>query len=361
MFVKSLTVLNYRNYIKENFSFHNNFNLIVGKNGQGKTNLLEAIYMLCHFSPFKKTAFEELIQFGSEETRLKGEINREGIINEVNIHLTDNKKIIKFNNKIIYRTKKYSNLHKTVVFLPRDTDLITGPALNRRNYIDSFISDSDLEHYSNLQNYYKSLRQRKALLINYKNANLPFIEIWNRKLSELGEKIAKKRKSVIKEFNPLLNEYYRIISGIKSDIEIEYQHSFNCSSCYGGDLYNELNKNLEMDLKTRSTGFGPHRDRIIININNRDSLKFASQGEAKSFVLSLKISEIELLRKITGHYPVLILDDIASELDDYRRNHLIDYLNRYTGQIFITMANSDKSFIDKADKLIRIDNGKIIS
>ena len=197
MFVKSLTVLNYRNYLKENFSFHSNFNLIIGKNGQGKTNLLEAIKMLCNFSPFKKTAFEELIHFGSEETRLKGEISRGGIINEVNIHLTNSKKIVRFNNKIIYRTKKYSNLHKTVVFLPGDTDLIKGPVLNRRNYIDSFISDSDIGHYSNLQNYYKSLKQRKALLINYKNSNLPFIEIWNRKLSELGEKIVRKRKSII--------------------------------------------------------------------------------------------------------------------------------------------------------------------
>lgn len=361
MFVKSLFLVNYRNYLKENFSFHRNFNLILGRNGQGKTNLLEAIHMLCNFSPFKKIAFEEIIRFGCEETRLKGEISGSDIINEVNIHLTANKKIVRYNNKVIYRTKKYSNLHKTVVFLPKDTELIKGSASGRRNYLDSFISTGDLEYYKYIQNYYKALKQKKALLFNFNNLNKPLIEIWNRKLSEIGEKIADRRLAVIKQFNPLLNDYYGIISGSDSPVEIEYDYSFKITSDYKDDMFAALYRNFETDLKIKSTCLGAHRDRINFKINGRDSSRFASQGEAKSFVLALKLSEIQLLKKLSGEYPVLILDDITSELDDLRRTHLNGYLNKYSGQIFITTTGMDKSFIDKADKIIRIDNGRLIS
>lgn len=361
MLIKSLTLLNYRNYIKETFTFHERFNLIIGNNGQGKTNLLEAINVLCKFTPFKKLSFEELICLNSSETRLKGEIQNNGNLNEVNIQISRKRKIIKFNNKILYKTRKYSNLTKTVTFLPKDTNLINGSSTNRRNYFDNLIADSHIEHYSDITNYYKTLKQRNSLLHNYSNKNSSTLEIWNYKLAELSHKIANRRINYIKSIQPLIQNNYNTISGKDRIIELIYKHSFEHTSNYEQDLIQALTKNMDIDLKRHTTNVGAHRDKINIFLNCKDSSKYASQGEAKSLVLSLKLSEVEISRQNTGQEPILLLDDISSELDDERKRYLTNYLNQYKGQLFVTTTNYEPEFTRKADKIYKIDSGRIIN
>lgn len=357
--VKSLTLLNYRNYKNESFVFHNNFNLIVGKNGQGKTNLLEAVNLICKFSPFKKTALEEIINFNSEETRIKGEILNSGTLNEINIQLSKNRKIIKLNNKILYKTYKYSKKNQVVTFLPHEIELIKGQPSNRRNYLDLIISNLDPEHLADSKNYYKILKQRNALLAKQMKGSTDLIQVWNEKLSEPAKKIVFKRIKLINKISEIINRYYKEISGTDTQVQIQYKSKFDITENYQNDYIEILKQNLRKDSERKFTTTGPHRDQIIFVLNGEDSSKYASQGEAKSLVLSLKSTEIELYRRLSGQDPILILDDLSSELDDLRKGYYSDLLNNYSGQIFVTTANLEPAFRKNADKIFFIEGGKI--
>ncbi|NIP31465.1 MAG: DNA replication and repair protein RecF, partial [Candidatus Dadabacteria bacterium] len=236
MLVKSLTLLNYRNYKNQSFRFHDNFNLIIGKNGHGKTNLLEAINLICKFKPFKKTSFDELINFRTNETRLKAEILNNNNLNEINIQLLKGRKIIKLNNKILYKSAKYSSNNILVTFLPSDIEIIKGQASVRRNYIDQMITNLDPQHLADSKIYYKILRQRNALLAKPKNYSAQMLEIWDEKLSEPAEKIAQRRISFIKKISPVVNRFYEKISAAKSNIDISYKSTFDINKYYK-DVY----------------------------------------------------------------------------------------------------------------------------
>ena len=358
--VKSLTLLNYRNYKNESFIFHDNFNLIIGQNGQGKTNLLEAINLICKFKPFRKTNLAEIINFDSDQTRLKGEILKNNNLNEINIQLLKSSKIIKLNNKILYRTTKYANQNKLVTFLPQEIDLIKGSAASRRNYLDLMMTNLDPEHLVDSKNYYKILKQRNALLANLPKDSSGLLEVWNEKLSEPAERITLRRLRFIKKISPLINKYYNKISGTENLIDIEYKSKFEITSNFKDDYISSLQQNLKKDVLRKVTTTGPHRDQIVININGEDSCKYASQGESKSLVLSIKSAEIELYKDQSGEDPILILDDISSELDDMRKSYYSELLNNYSGQIFVTTANLEPAFKRNADKIFQIESGKIV-
>ena len=360
MLVKSLTLLNYRNYKNQSFSFHDKFNLIIGKNGQGKTNLLEAINLICKFRPFKKTNFDELINFDTDQTRLKGEIVNNNNMNEINIQLLKGRKIIKLNNKILYKTAKYSGLNKLVTFLPSDVELIKGQASQRRNYIDQIITNLHPEHLTDSKNYYKILRQRNALLAKLHKDSAAMLEIWDEKLAEPAERIVFRRMKFIKKISPIINSYYEKISAAKSEIKIQYKSTFDITSKYKEEYREDLQKRMGKDKLRKFTTTGPHRDQIMLKINGEDSSKFASQGESKSLVLSIKSAEIELYRQQTGQDPILLLDDVSSELDDMRKNYLSDLLNNYSGQIFVTTANLEPAFERNADRIFHIESGRIL-
>jgi DNA replication and repair protein RecF len=358
--VKSLTLLNYRNYKNESFIFHYNFNLIIGQNGHGKTNLLEAINLICKFKPFKKTNLGEIINFGSEQTRLKGEILNKNKLNEINIQLLSSSKIIKVNNKILYKTAKYSNQNKLVTFLPQEIDLIKGPPANRRNYLDLMITNLDPEHLVDSKNYYKILKQRNALLAKPPKDSPGLLEVWNEKLSEPAGRITERRIKFINKISPIINKYYSKISGTKNLINIEYKSQFEISSNYKDDYISSLQRNLKKDILRKFTTTGPHRDQVIFNINGEDCSKFASQGESKSLVLSIKSAEIDLYRELSCEYPILILDDISSELDDKRKSYYSQLLNNYSGQIFVTTANLEPDLKRNANKIFHIESGRIV-
>ncbi|NIP38948.1 MAG: DNA replication/repair protein RecF [Candidatus Dadabacteria bacterium] len=359
--VKSLTLLNYRNYNNQSFTFDDKFNLIIGKNGHGKTNLLEAINLVCKFKPFKKTNFDELINFDTNETRLKAELLNNKNLNEINIQLLKGKKIIKLNNKILYKTAKYSSMNKLVTFLPSEIELIKGQASVRRNYIDQMITGVDPEHLADSKNYYKILRQRNALLAKSQKDSLAMIEIWDEKLSEPAERIVFRRMKFIRKITPVINKYYERISAANSQIDIKYKSTFDITPRYKEEFRADLQKRMSRDILRKFTTSGPHRDQIIFSINGEDSSKFASQGESKTLVLSIKSAEIELYEQKSGEHPILILDDISSELDDTRKNYFSDLLNNYSGQIFVTTANLEPVFKRNADRIFHIESGRILN
>ncbi len=222
------------------------------------------------------------------------------------------------------------------------------------------ITNLDPQHLADSKIYYKILRQRNALLAKPKNYSAQMLEIWDEKLSEPAEKIAQRRISFIKKISPVVNRFYEKISAAKSNIDISYKSTFDINKYYKDVYMKHLQKRIDKDRLRKFTSAGPHRDQIIFNINGEDSSRFASQGEAKSLVLSIKSAEIELYKQKSGENPVLVLDDISSELDDIRKNYFSDLLNNYGGQIFVTTANLEPALNKNADRIFHIEWGRLL-
>ncbi|HLE24949.1 MAG TPA: DNA replication/repair protein RecF [Thermodesulfobacteriota bacterium] len=384
MILRSITLKNFRSYKSEIFTFHERFNLVSGENAQGKTNLLEAIHLLCTLRPFKQVRMEELISFGETEGRIKGELESDSGLNEVHIILTSGSpttlplnrypssrgspttlpldprssrgyprpqggKTVKLNGKIVYDIPKLLGRFNVVTFLPSDLDLIKGSPQDRRRYIDALICNFKSEHLIDLKLYLRALTQRNALFL--REPTRETLDAWDEKIGELGGKIVKRRIKLIERMVPLLERNYRLISGLNSRIKIQYKPSFNLGSDVAKGLKNELRARLYLDKKRRHTSVGPHRDIPGFTMDGIDASVFASQGEAKTLALALKASEIELTRLTLGRNPILLLDDITSELDERRKNFLYRLIEEYSGQIFVTATNP-KEIQHKGEKKI---------
>ena len=339
MILKFLTLKNFKSYSAETFSFHDRFNLIIGENAQGKTNLLEAIHFLLAFKPFKQLRSEEVMSFGSSECRLKGEIQSPSGFDEINILLNENHKTLKLNGKIIYKTSNVSGRYNVVTFLPTDIDLVKGSPQGRRRYLDTLICSIDPAHLRDLKLYQRALSQRNAILVKSSSLTLDKIEVWDEQLAEIGSQVISRRLKFINKIKPQLNKIYKETSGLDQEIGIDYQSSIDLNSNIELSFKDELAQKFDQDKKRFHTTVGPHRDQISFSISDKDASTYASQGEAKNLALALKVSEIEMIRQVLGKVPILLLDDITSELDGTRKKFLFKLLENFPGQIFITTTS----------------------
>lgn len=358
MILKSLTIKNFRNYEEELFSFHEGFNIIHGDNAQGKTNLLEAIHLLLTFRPFKQVKIEEIISFGQLQGKIKGEVETHSGLNEVYVRLTKAGKSIKLNGKIIYSLTKALGRFNVVTFLASDIDLIKGPPQNRRRYVDSLICSFDPQHLLNLKSYYRALSQRNALLTKKDKFSRDMLEVWDLKVAELGGKIIERRIRFVKKLRQEINVIYGLLSGINSEAIIMYRPTFRFLKGIERSLKNELSSRLGRDIRLGHTSVGPHRDIIEFRIDGKDSSSFASQGEAKTLALALKSAEIELTKSILGRTPILLLDDVMSELDEKRRSFLSELLEGFPGQVFVTATSAREVHYKRAKKIFHIKEGR---
>lgn len=347
MILRSITLRNFRNYKTETFTFHERFNLISGENAQGKTNLLEAIRLLCTLRPFKQVKMEELINLGENEGRIKGEIESDSGLNEVHITLTKGGKTVRLNGKVIYDVTKFIGRFSVVTFLPSDLRLVKGTPQDRRRYLDVLICGLKPEHIRDLRLYIRALTQRNASLMRGRTAEA--LDVWDEKIAEIGGRILRRRINLIQRLGPELERNYRLISGLGSDIRILYRPSFNLECDFEEELRRELKSRLPQDKRRGTTSVGPHRDIPGFTIDGKDASVFASQGEVKTVALALKASEIEIIRAALGRTPILLLDDITSELDNKRKDFLFMFLEEFSGQVFVT-ATSPEEIIHKGDK-----------
>ena len=350
MILRSITLRNFRNYKADTLTFHEKFNLIFGNNAQGKTNLLEAIHLLFAFRPFKQVSMEKLILLGETESRIKGEIDSDSSLNEVHISLTKGGKTVKLNGKIIYNMSRVVGKFNVVAFLPSDLDLVKGAPQERRRYIDTLISTFDPPHLKDLKSYFRAVTQRNALLMQKQEPG-ETLEVWDDRIGEIGGRIIRRRIRIIEKLEPEAERIYGFVSGQRPDVKIHYKPSFKLESNLEEALRRELRSTFKQDKIRGLTSIGPHRDLIEFSINGKDASVLASQGEAKTLALSLKTSEIKLTRNILGRNPILLLDDITSELDEMRRNFLFRLLDGFTGQVFVT-ATTTKEVLRKNDKKI---------
>lgn len=360
MILKSLTLNNFRSYRAETFTFGKRVNLVYGANAQGKTNLLEAVHLLLTFKPFKQVKHDELISFEAHECRIKGEIeSREGL-DEVHIYIGGDKRTIRLNGKIVYKTSSVLGRYQVVSFLPSDIELIKGSPQVRRRYMDALISSIDGEYLKNLKNYHRALAQRNSVLSKSARINPGALEVWDLQLAEAGGRIVKRRKEYVEQIKPRLRKIYRLTSGTESVVDITYTPSFDAGENPGEGLSSALGMSLGKDTVRGHTTVGPHRDELSISVSGKDSSAYASQGESKNLAFALKTSEIGLIKETLGKTPVLLLDDVTSELDERRKKFIFRLLKDFTGQVFITTPSKNEILFDGEMKEFQIKKGRSV-
>jgi len=339
--------------------FYPGLNVIHGRNAQGKTNLLEAIYLVCGLRPFSGAKNIELIHFGRESSLLKGEILSKNGLNEVHITVKKEGRHTRLNSKTVRSISQHFGRFKVVLFLPSDIEIVKGGLQVRRNYLDSVISAIHSVHIKQIRDYQRAVSQRNYVLASREKVSQLSMELWDRQIAEIGANIVIRRIEMIKSFNHKLVEVYGEHGESDASARVSYGFSYECKTDIAESISEALSKNFPLDRKKGHTTVGPHRDRVGFMLNGKDASRFASQGQSKNLILALKASEIRLFKEHTGTNPILLLDDITSELDIKRRSFLFKTLSEFTGQVFVT--STDKNEIPRLGEFhsFLIDSGRI--
>ena len=349
MIIKSIELQNFRNYEYESIEFDEKTNILYGDNAQGKTNVLEAVFISGTNKSHKGSKDMELINFNSNEAHIKAVISKRDIDYRIDMHLRKSKsKGIAINGIPIRRASELYGLVNIIFFSPEDLNIIKSGPSARRRFIDMELCQLDKIYVDNLIKYNKTLEQRNKLLKDiYFNPSLEdTLDIWNSNLVKYGSEIIKRRRIFIEKLNSIIENIHYKLSGNKEYLVISYEESVNEDK-----FLQELNDNIGRDKKTKMTGCGPHRDDISFLIGDVDIRKYGSQGQQRTTALSLKLAEIELVRQSIGDSPVLLLDDVLSELDSNRQNYLLNSINDV--QTIITCTGLDE-FINNRFNINRI-------
>lgn len=359
MKIKSLKLKNFRNYDLLNLDFDSETNIFYGDNAQGKTNILEAVYLSGTTKSHRGTKDKDLIQFEKEESHVESIVEKNGIDYQIDLHLKKNSpKGIAINKIPIRKASELFGIVNLVFFSPEDLNIIKNGPAERRRFIDLELSQLDKVYLNNLTNYNRIINQRNHLLkeMNYENKKnlMDTLEIWELQLVQYGNKIIDRRKKFIIEINEIISFIHKKLTGNKEELKIVYEPSNGNLS-----LEQALRKNRERDFKMKSTSVGPHRDDICFMAGDLDIRRFGSQGQQRTAALSLKLSEIELVKKTIHDTPILLLDDVLSELDKHRQNYLLDSI--YDIQTLITCTGVE-DFVNhrfEVNKVFHVQSGQV--
>lgn len=352
MYIKRIYLENYRNYSKEEFLPEIGLNFIFGKNGQGKTNLIETVYLLSSGKSFRNNNLRELINF--DKSYFKVEIDyvyEENIESEIKYFFSlSGKKKVKIDGTEIEKNSDLMENLLVVIFSPEDLKIVKEDPEKRRKFLDREICQINKLYYMNLLNYNKVLKQRNFYLRENK-INKSFLDILDEQIINFGKEIIEEREKYLKLLNEESKKINKKITYGREELEIIYLPSVLKES------YSEkMHKFRDNDILNRRTSIGPHKDDFKVNIDGINARKYGSQGQQRTAALSIKLSEIEIIKKEKNEYPVLLLDDVFSELDEERQKFLIDYLKKM--QVFITSAEKLKH-IDRKKEILYIEKGKL--
>lgn len=357
MIIKSLELADFRNYDYLHIDFDRGTNILYGDNAQGKTNILEAIYLSAITKSHKGSKDRDIVNFDKEEAHIRTYLEKEGIETRIDMHLRKNKsKGIAIDGQKIKKAAELIGLLNVVFFSPEDLSIIKNGPAERRRFVDMELCQLDQFYLYNLNHYNKIVNQRNKLLKDmYFNPSLrDTLNIWDSQLISFGSKIIERRQLFIEQLNEIILEIHRKLSGGKEDLLIKYEPDTTIE-----DYERTLSVNQDRDIKLKQTTTGPHRDDFCFITGNIDIRKFGSQGQQRTAALSLKLSEIELVKKLTKDNPVLLLDDVLSELDSNRQNYLLSTIGDI--QTIITCTGLDE-FVNnrfEIDKVFHIENGMI--
>ncbi len=357
MKIKSIELENFRNYDSLNISFDDNTTILFGDNAQGKTNILEAAYLSGTTKSHKGSRDKEIIKFDKNESHIKTIVFKNDREYQIDIHLKKNKsKGIAINRVPIKKAADLFGLINIIFFSPEDLNIIKNGPSERRKFMDVELCQIDKIYLSDLSNYNKALNQRNALLkeMVFKPDLKDTLPIWDEQLISYGKKIILRRQQFINDINIIVKDIHSKITGQKENINVSYEPNIE-------DIFflDELVKNKEKDMRFCQTSVGPHRDDIKITVDGIDIRKFGSQGQQRTCALSLKLSEIKLVENTINDKPILLLDDVLSELDKNRQSYLLD--NLLDTQTIITCTGIDE-FVKNRFKLntvYKVTNGSI--
>jgi len=343
MILEQLSVLNFKNYREANIYPDPHVNIFTGLNGQGKTNLLDAIHYLSFCKSYFNPVDRQNIMLGEDFFVVEGTFIRDEEKEKIYCGVKrGQKKVFKRNKTEYERLAEHIGRFPAVVISPYDKDLISEGSEVRRKFMDSIISQYDRAYLDNLIAYNRILRQRNSLL-KYFWENRTFdednLEVWSLQLAELAVKIHDVRKSFVEEFYPIFLKHYAAISGEAEEVEISYSSHLN-----EGVFTEKLSESLEKDRRTQYTNVGIHKDDLKFGIGGGHPLKkFGSQGQQKTFLIALKLAQFDLVKEATQRVPILLLDDIFDKIDDVRVQHLMKLVSDHNfGQIFITDTHSER-------------------
>ena len=361
MFIKNLSLKNYRNYKDEDINFINGINILTGENAQGKTNLAESIFYLCTgYSP-RATRDKQVIKYGEDSASIKGKAQSNFGEVEVSVEFSSSKeKNVLVNGVKIKKIGEIMGNINSVFFNPSELKLIKESPEDRRRFLDIAISQMSKKYFYALQKYKKVLEQRNSLLKSGDNfAILETLPLWDIKLSEYAEIIILERLEFVKKLTPFAKKIHGEITDGKEDLTLELDSPYLLENQSVKDsLINSLSQKVEKDIVLGYTTIGPHRDDIKIRLNGEDVKIYGSQGQQRTCALSLKLAELEVFNQRFNEYPILILDDALSELDKNRRKKLLEIIKNNQTIITCTEMQDDVSFL-KDVKIFKVSNGKV--
>ncbi len=357
MRIDSVEVCDFRNYEKAKLEFHEHINILYGNNAQGKTNILESIFVCSTTKSHKGSKDKELIRFGQDEAHIRIMLTKKNISHKIDMHLRKYKpKGIAIDGIPIRRSSELMGLAHVIFFSPEDLKIIKNGPSERRRFMNMELSQLDPVYLHELGEYNRVLNQRNKLLkqIYYDPSLKDTLETWDMQLLKYGCQLIRRRKQFVKQLRSIVSKTNQKLTGGTEHLNIRYD--WNTEE---NEYEEKLRDSLEKDLHFATTNVGPHRDDLIFFNGETDLRKYGSQGQQRTCALSLKLAEIELVRQLTDDQPILLLDDVLSELDRSRQNYLLDSI--HDTQTIVTCTGLEE-FIDKKltlDKVFRVVDGTI--
>ena len=357
MKIESIKLENFRNYGKLELSLSGGTNLFYGDNAQGKTNILESVYLCGTTKSHRGSKDREIIKFGQEESHIRMNLSKNEILYRIDMHLKKNKaKGIAINGIPIRKASELLGLGNFVFFSPEDLNIIKNGPSERRRFLDMELCQLNKVYLYNLMNYNKILMQRNKLLkdIYFHPEYEDTLERWDTQMVQYGSQVIRAREEFVSQLNDIIYDIHRKLSGGREDLLVTYEKNVSIE-----DFSDTIQRNREKDIKLKMSHTGPHRDDLSFMVQDVDIRRFGSQGQQRTTALSLKLAEIELVKEKSRDLPVLLLDDVLSELDGNRQHYLLDSIDGV--QTLITCTGID-DFVEnnfQIDRLFYVEDGSV--
>lgn len=359
MIIKSLELKNYRNYKDLLIEFSEGTNILYGNNAQGKTNILEAIYVCATTKSHRGSKDREIINFNMDDAHVCMKVERRNVIHKIDMHLKRSKtKGAAIDGLVVKKSSELFGVVNVVFFSPEDLGIIKNGPSERRRFIDLELCQLNKIYLHNLTNYNKVVNQRNNLLrqLAFNGALKDTLDVWDMQMAGYGQKVIAARREFISELGRLIGPIHDKLSGHKEQLRLVYEPNVEEE-----DFEKVLVSKRENDIRLKTSGVGPHRDDINFIVNGIDIRKFGSQGQQRTAALSLKLAEIELVKRKINDTPVLLLDDVLSELDSFRQNYLLESIQDI--QTVITCTGLDE-FVNNRfsiNKVFKVVEGTVSS
>lgn len=357
----SVVVADFRNVRSVHIEPGEHFNLLYGLNGQGKTNLLEAIYLLGSPRSFRTSRLTELVRHGEQRAEIRGTVASGGIENELRLVVESAGRKVEIDGKAVHKASELHGKLNAVVFSPDDTGMVRMGPESRRRYLDRAVYMGDIGYLHCWHSYQRILKQRNHLL---KSPDRSGLDIWTEKLAETGAEVIERRLKFVTVLDDKLGRYYATIAGIGETARLSY-HPDGVKTTAREQIREELlelfKRQQRSDERYGTTTAGPHRDDLTLELDERPLKAFGSQGQQKSFVLALKMAEMDNLQDIFGEAPLLLLDDMSSELDSRRNHNLMEFLSARKIQVFITTTERSPALLAAAQNcaVFHVEDGNL--